>query len=90
MGTIVDGMEYWEASTVDRDESSEEEPPPATSEEIRFLKHKNGYLEHDLRKAEDKNVQLYNEIDFLKNHIETLKEKHCKESDELDLENLLR
>merc|ERR1711892_300403 len=78
MGTIVDGMEYWEASTVQRDE------------EIKFLKHKNRYIEHDLRKAEDKNVQLYNEIDFLKNHIENLKDKYCKEDDDLQLDNLLR
>ena len=45
MGTIVDGMEYWEASTVERDDSSEEEPPPAMREEIRFLTHKNRNLE---------------------------------------------
>ena len=90
MGTIVDGMEYWEASTVQRDENSEDEIPQATKEEIMFLKQRSRNLEYDLRKAEDKNVQLYNEIDFLRNNIENLRDKCSREKDDPDMEIMLR
>ena len=90
MGTIVDGMEYWETVTNQREESSEDETLVNTREEVKFLRDKIRNLEQELRKAEDKNVQLYNEIDFFKNQIENLKEKYYKEDDDHGLELLLR
>merc|ERR1712179_718408 len=90
MGTIVDGMEYWEASTNQREETSEDQTLVNMREEIKFLRDKIRNMEQDLRNAEDKNVQLYNEIDYLKNHMENLKEKYCKEDDDQSLELLLR
>merc|ERR1712013_1458 len=90
MGTIVDGMEHWETVTNQREESSEDETLVNTREEVKFLRDKIRNLEQELRKAEDKNVQLYNEIDFFKNQIENLKEKYYKEDDDHGLELLLR